>query len=220
MAYALRPDVFWCIANKRVVLLDVIADRYMALPIDADAEFQAWAQGDFKANPRGLDTLVAAGMIIPSANAGSSQATTFSTPSTSRYPPQTERADLAGLTEAWLVQLQTRRALKRMPLSSIIADLRQGKANPTKAKSSTEIGRRGRAIDTYLRSARAISTQDQCLRWSISMVRFLRRRHYYPNLVLGVRMMPFSAHAWVQDGDVVLSDTVEQVSAYTPILVV
>jgi hypothetical protein len=52
------------------------------------------------------------------------------------------------------------------------------------------------------------------------MVRYLRRHQYFPDLVLGVRMMPFAAHAWVQDGDTVLNDTVDYVSAYTPILVV
>ncbi|ESQ84210.1 hypothetical protein AEAC466_10725 [Asticcacaulis sp. AC466] len=77
-----------------------------------------------------------------------------------------------------------------------------------------------RIIERYLASRRFISAQNECLRWSIAMVRYLRAYGYYPNLVLGVRMMPFGAHAWVQDGDTVLNDTVEQVSAYTPILVV
>jgi hypothetical protein len=38
--------------------------------------------------------------------------------------------------------------------------------------------------------------------------------------VLGVRMNPFSAHAWAQFGSIVLTDSLEQVREFTPILAV
>jgi hypothetical protein len=42
----------------------------------------------------------------------------------------------------------------------------------------------------------------------------------YPSLVLGVRINPFAAHAWVQIGDRVLVGDYDQVRLFTPILVV
>ena len=59
-----------------------------------------------------------------------------------------------------------------------------------------------------------------CLLDSIALVRFLARRGLYAQLVFGVTDDPFSAHCWVQAGDLVLNDTVGDVSAHTPIRVI
>jgi hypothetical protein len=64
-----------------------------------------------------------------------------------------------------------------------------------------------------------VSTQDQCVRSSIALIRFLNRFGYRPHLVIGVRMHPFRAHAWVQHGAVVLTGGLDDVLAFTPILV-
>jgi hypothetical protein len=54
----------------------------------------------------------------------------------------------------------------------------------------------------------------------LALVDFLAYLHFYPDLVIGVRLAPFSFHAWVQFGDIVLNDEVDTVRPYTPILVV
>jgi hypothetical protein len=38
-------------------------------------------------------------------------------------------------------------------------------------------------------------------------------------VVIGVRMHPFMAHCWVQRDEVVLSDDLDSVATYTPILI-
>jgi len=38
--------------------------------------------------------------------------------------------------------------------------------------------------------------------------------------VFGVKLNPFSAHCWVQAGDIVLNDAIDHVTIHTPILVV
>lgn len=59
-----------------------------------------------------------------------------------------------------------------------------------------------------------------CLFDSLALLEFLASYRMFPQWVFGVRMEPFSAHCWVQDNDVILNDTVENVRAYTPIMVV
>ncbi|GAD58270.1 hypothetical protein MBEBAB_0520 [Brevundimonas abyssalis TAR-001] len=39
-------------------------------------------------------------------------------------------------------------------------------------------------------------------------------------MVFGIKLVPFGAHCWVQAGETVLNDTVDNVSEYTPIMVV
>jgi Transglutaminase-like superfamily len=67
-----------------------------------------------------------------------------------------------------------------------------------------------------------ITTQasDACLLNTIALGEFLAKNHIYPNYIFGVTTNPFSAHCWLQLGNVVLNDTSENVSQYTPILVI
>ena len=58
-----------------------------------------------------------------------------------------------------------------------------------------------------------------CLFDSLALLEFLARYRCFPHWVFAVRSAPFAAHCWVQHGDCVLNDTVENVRGYTPIMV-
>lgn len=60
----------------------------------------------------------------------------------------------------------------------------------------------------------------RCLVDSVALARFLRRRKRNVHVVFGVAVDPFSAHCWVQAGDIVLNDTLGNVTSHTPIRVV
>ena len=76
------------------------------------------------------------------------------------------------------------------------------------------------AVAAYLRLRPLMLTaQDRCLHDSLSLLGFLAAEGWFPNWVIGVTTQPFRAHAWVQAGDLVLSDLHENVRRYTPILV-
>lgn len=75
-------------------------------------------------------------------------------------------------------------------------------------------------LAAFLDTRFVLSTQDKCLPWSIAMVDAFHQEGVSLSLVIGVRVDPFLAHAWVQYGDVVLSDDLDIVLPYTPILAV
>jgi len=78
----------------------------------------------------------------------------------------------------------------------------------------------GGAVAAYLQLRPLILTaHDRCLQDSLTLLDFLAAEGWYPNWVIGVATQPFRAHAWVQTGDLVLSDLHENVRRYTPILV-
>ncbi|MBL8650248.1 MAG: lasso peptide biosynthesis B2 protein [Sphingopyxis sp.] len=56
-----------------------------------------------------------------------------------------------------------------------------------------------------------------CVPDSLALARFLWRRGIPGELYFGVRLDPFAAHAWVQLGDMILSDNVNVVADYTPV---
>jgi hypothetical protein len=59
-----------------------------------------------------------------------------------------------------------------------------------------------------------------CLFDSLAALEFLARQGCWPKWVFGVKASPFGAHCWLQEEELVLNDSVEHVSAFTPIMVV
>jgi hypothetical protein len=68
-------------------------------------------------------------------------------------------------------------------------------------------------------SARLFSTCDRCVPRSLALATVLHRHGHDADVVVGVHMRPFTAHCWVQAGAVILSDRLDSVLLYTPILV-
>ena len=64
------------------------------------------------------------------------------------------------------------------------------------------------------------AARDRCLFHSLALVRFTARHGVFPTWVIGVRAKPWGAHAWVQQGKLLLDANPEQVCEYTPILTV
>jgi hypothetical protein len=60
-----------------------------------------------------------------------------------------------------------------------------------------------------------------CLFDSLALIEFLSYWEIFPNWVFGVLIDPFKAHCWVQDGKLVLADTVTFSSRwFTPIMII
>lgn len=57
-----------------------------------------------------------------------------------------------------------------------------------------------------------------CLFDSLALLHFLARYDVFPQWVYGVRLEPFHAHCWVQAGDLVINDIIDNVRDYTPIM--
>jgi hypothetical protein len=64
------------------------------------------------------------------------------------------------------------------------------------------------------------SSRDKCLYDCLVLLEFLGYFKLFPTLVIGVTTFPFQAHCWLQCGSLVLTDYVEHVRVYTPILAV
>ncbi|MEN5113242.1 lasso peptide biosynthesis B2 protein [Brevundimonas diminuta] len=62
--------------------------------------------------------------------------------------------------------------------------------------------------------------QGQCLYRAYLLRAFLASRGRGATWMFGVRTWPFSAHCWLQVGDVLLDDDLDRVGLYTPIMAV
>ena len=64
------------------------------------------------------------------------------------------------------------------------------------------------------------TAKDACLFDALALSEFLAGYGVFPRWFFGVQSRPFAAHCWLQMDGVVLNDTVDHVSRYTPIMIV
>ena len=76
-----------------------------------------------------------------------------------------------------------------------------------------------RIMAPFAAISRLVSLRDACLPHSLAVAERLIRAGQPAQLVFGVRLGPFAAHCWVQQGSLVVNDRVEIVRTFTPILV-
>jgi Transglutaminase-like superfamily len=115
----------------------------------------------------------------------------------------TARAQLA--VEILTAYAQSRRALRRDPIETVVAGLRSRSpsAAAPAANSLKEARRLGRAVGRLLAH---VPGDTRCLIRSLVLTRLLASRGIQAKLVIGARTTPeFLAHAWVEhDGSPVL----------------
>jgi transglutaminase superfamily protein len=112
----------------------------------------------------------------------------------------------------------TRRALRSRTLYAIASEVRDRKA----AAGGVFDEQRAVELVGLFRRLRphTFAARDRCLFHSLALVRFMARHDVFPTWVIGVRAKPWGAHAWVQQGKLLLDANPEQVCEYTPILTV
>jgi hypothetical protein len=111
--------------------------------------------------------------------------------------------------------------LKTRSLKSILEDVvtlrRKSTSSPSTAHTDQPLLQ---AATTFRLARKYVPLATTCLLDSLALMKFLARRHLHANLVFGVTNDPFTAHCWVQAGDLALNETVGDATARTPIRVV
>lgn len=218
--YALPDHLSLCRSGDRLVFLDVDRDRYFSLPDPLDQALDAHLHGQPVPAPA-MRRLVERGILIESE--GPAVDARPAIPPVQRSameaPPLDTPLRLADLAEVSALVIGTRIALKRRPLRRLLDGLSRQRPGPTSVTEDLE-PRLIRAVDTFRRARLFAPVPMRCLLDSIAMTRYLRRRDLHAHVVFGVASDPFSAHCWVQAGDIVLNDTAGNVTSHTPIRVV
>jgi len=219
MGSKLTDSLLWCDANRRIVILDLQNQRYRGLPGDLESTFRAIAAGEHVPSAQ-YERLRA---ILPESplNADLPRLRpTGALPSPRTDTIQTTDRAVAGLDTAIAIveQLKCAMILRTLPFSQTIMTL-ASRQRPASGTDGTDM-RHEAAISAFLRARRILKSNDRCLMHSIAMSNYLAGRGYFTTVVIGVKTAPWGAHAWVQDHDRVLNDSVDHVAAYTPILAV
>ena len=218
LTWRLSPDVYAAICGQDLVLLDLARDAYFCHPggarglvlaaggqrlegLDPDvwvelAQMELAAPGQAAVRPR-LE--FAAPEFDLSARSGSG-----ATP-----------LEAVGFARAFASMGLT---YYRRPLGRLVKRARSRRAALAGTGAPcADVERRALAFRELLPWS---PVQGACLFRAWMLLEFLAQSGLGARWVFGVRTWPFSAHCWLQDGPVVLNDSVGRVSDYSPILVV
>ena len=207
-SYRLRTHLSYCLIGSRAIFLDLAASRYFLLEGAGAERLIAFAER--KASEQELIWLVEQGVIEPGAAPPARAGAPLPLASLHDRHLGTPRPWL--LLEAIARQARARRHLAKQALGALLnSSVTPGvKFDPDRCRPIAA------AIE---RASRYHDATDQCLTRGLAMRAMLTRRDLAADLVIGV-MLPFAAHCWLQSGTTVLSDPLDRVVNFTPLLTV
>ena len=226
--YSIPDHVYLYLDDACAVWLDVRKDEYIGQPREALYGLQGWVK-DWPADPpsdtpfpdpaRTLIELEQQGLITSGYSAKGAVLAKMAEPKFD-FVDETEnfRVRPRQILSALLAYRRAKRALSS--LEGAVARVRCLKQRPH-SPSKDGIPDLQAHVKAFMRLRRGLyDVKQNCLFDSLCAFEFLATLGIYPNFVIGIQTNPFTAHAWVQDGEYVLNDYALRVRYYSPILVV
>ncbi|TPE59759.1 lasso peptide biosynthesis B2 protein [Sandaracinobacter neustonicus] len=219
--YRLRNGIHAALVDGRSVLLDIPKDRYFLVPDSVNDVLGNLDRGHdiSPSQQQRLGSLVRSGVLVASPGGHNRRIYTKPTAEPAAEAPQRQHTNRL-LAAALFQHARTSIRLRLSSIDAILDNLRSRK------KRLIESGKFASAHAVYERasafrsSSKFYPNDHRCLRRSIAFMDDLLRHGHVADLVVGVQLSPFSAHCWVQQGETVLNDGIEDVQPYTSILVI
>ncbi|MDY6948789.1 MAG: lasso peptide biosynthesis B2 protein [Pseudomonadota bacterium] len=233
-AYFLSKHAFGCLSGSSVVLLDLKADRYLALEASRACSLDGLVAGwpalatELPVPAPETGVRIAASMLKRGLlTSEPAHGKVFKSPSvTAPVDSAIDAADQAEMplrlqhVRAFAACLTTARFnLRFRSMEWIVDDVRRRRARARRRAGPQELAIRQLALLFDRLRAFTYNARDACLFDSLAMLYFMLREGCQPQWVIGVRSSPsFMAHSWIQHGATVLNDSIDHVSVYTPIM--
>lgn len=238
MSFQLAEHVRACRVEDCVVLLDIRADKYLAVPEPQSSYLSGvvrnWpseiSSGASRRNPSDVATdydvtlkaLLEAGMVSTSQAGESSVRLSLPCPNEELVTDHLVDARIHPGHMLRFAQscITISALLYGRSLQATIEYCSSNRARLTKS-SALDVPK-ARSLVSAFRALRPLfyTAKDRCLYDSLVLREFLRRYCLAPHVVFGVAIRPFRAHCWVQYEEFVFNNDPEIVREYTPILIV
>ncbi len=235
--YALAEHVFICVNGDHLVILDLKADRYWALeaaqtaglgalvrgwPVQADSADSGEAESLETAGV--IEALKGRGILTEDGPSGKEATPVAAMVPAHELVSETETSPgvrLGSWLTFFIASAFAKFALRVWPFERVIHRVRRRKALMGQNRAPLDVERARKLVEAFARfRVFLFSSKNECLFDSLALIEFLARYGIYPSWTFGVQTRPFTAHCWVQHGDIVFNDSVEHVTGYTPIMVV
>lgn len=217
MTILLREGLSFCHLGDRIVFLDLPADRYFCLTPPAQAAFSRACTGAALSRADS-DVLRDAGIADHSPRGLPLAQCPRPAPRRSGYDQRPARGAPLAIARLLFDLACARISLRCLGLAETLATVARSKPQiPCEVADEGDVARIARA---YRTCARLVGSHEQCLPHAIAVARSLHAAGAAADLVIGVAMPPFRAHAWVQWHDLLVNERLEIAAHYTPIRIV
>ncbi|MDT7529072.1 lasso peptide biosynthesis B2 protein [Sphingopyxis sp. SE2] len=217
MDYHLLPHVSFGFVDDRAVALDLRTDRYfMIAAAETSALRSAGIEGTGLVDGVGIGALVRRRLI--GTGTGPAIAPVVAEPLSRSALEVEANGRRIGWPEIAFVRAQASLCLRFLGLQKTLARWQrlrlryQNRKPPNDVEQAALQYAQGFADGRLLLPAKTLCVPD-----SLTLACILWRRGIDADVYFGVRLAPFLAHAWVQRGDMLLSDTLNTVGEYTPV---
>lgn len=217
MALALRPGLTFCRLEENFIFLDREADRYFsvsgslacclqaALNIPADEpsvhEIEILRKANLIVDGDGPPLAVFEHEAAHTSILGFTRDT--------RFKPVAMAGVLCRLTKM-------QRRLRKRGLPQMLREVEAWKVRGSDLVDNENLRELAHLYD---QSRLLYLPADHCLVRALTYYSHAASIGYRVRLVFGVQLHPFSAHCWIEHGDLILDDSVEHVARFKPILV-
>jgi hypothetical protein len=220
MTYALREGVSFCAVEDRTLFLDLPADRYFCLAPGPEQSFGRLYRGaDLGPVDRErIASLAKAGLLV--ARPGASAITPCAPPAAATRSLADENGGRPAVRDLAAALAHLARApleLRAGGFAGAIERVRRRKARIEDTITPVCVSAVAAA---FAACAKLASGHDRCLPRSLAVAQRLMRLRGRADLVIGVKLAPFRAHAWVQWRDLLVNEQADVTRLFTPILVV
>lgn len=224
--FSLNDHVHACLADEHLVFMDLRADRYCCLE-QADTEaLVPLLRGSMPATRVSSRTTELLRQLVDSRLLTTSADGRSLSPLDVRTPEHELKASLPSgfpasrLPTFLLAATTTAIRLRARRLDRTIEQLKARRARREHDPDRRNQVRMAQALGAF-RALRPIYPKPYvCLFDSLALLEYLAYDGLFPTLIFAVKLHPWSAHCWLQDGSYVLGDTVDHVRDYTPLLAV
>jgi hypothetical protein len=219
MHYSLRPNLSYCMIDGHPIFLDIDEDRYFRLDGPLEDAFRAYVNAGVGHGPC-MDALVDRAILVPG-SLPDHRSNRISLPARSsiELAAGSGPVGIAAILQVFAIVWRMRSQLGVRALKEVLHDLaryRDERRLPA-APSESHEARTLEAASLFTRARLYVPFDTCCLLDSLALTKYLAGQGVPANIVFGVTDAPFSAHCWVQVGDLVLNDTVGNTMAYMPI---
>ncbi|MBT2145690.1 MULTISPECIES: lasso peptide biosynthesis B2 protein [unclassified Rhodanobacter] len=225
MIQHLNTDISFCELDGRLFFLDIQNDQYFQLSRALERSLLSYLKAPDDAGVD-ISRLVKHNLIsLTTAAPYDGSATGVALPSESAIetPYPDRRISFDVVRDVFLMVAMMRWQLKIRRLKTVLqalSDYRHSRVSPLVHDQAKFRQRLSEAATAFNLVRPYVPIEMCCLIDSLSMVRFLAKRGLHAHLIMGVASDPFSAHAWVQHGSLVLNETVGTAQAHVPIRVI
>lgn len=212
----------FCFISVGAVVLDLEADRYYRLDSWHSAGLRALAVGEAGANSDACASLVDKGILR---HGEGPRATPVHAPYVceSAIEQRSERRPVGEPAlspfELFAGRLAAGQALSRLGLLRTVEYYRRQRDRYLDRRNPAQCQRTFAAATaaSFSERRRFFPAKRRCVPDSLALAATLWRRGCEAQVFFGVRLDPFAAHCWVQQGNLLLSDPLDSVAEFCPV---